>query len=146
MRKIAFFILIIFAGIFSVKSQTGTIKVKISEYRNTKGELMVALFSEKNKSSFTQKIENAFEKKMIKISGNIVEINFENIPYGVYAVSIFHDENENLKMDRNSIGMPIEEYGVSNNVFFMGPPQFEPCKFELNTSKKVLEIKMKSVL
>ena len=40
---------------------------------------------------------------------------FTDLPAGVYAVSVFHDENMNQKLDKNFVGVPKEEYGASNN-------------------------------
>ena len=65
-------------------------------------------------------------------------MTFENIPEGTYAVSIFHDENNNDKLDSNFIGIPKEDYGCSNNAKgFMGPPKWKDAKFELNSDKTI---------
>ena len=71
------------------------------------------------------------------ITNNQCVVTFENIPSGIYAVSIFHDENDNGKMDTNFMGIPKEDYGCSNDASgFMGPPKWSDAKFELkdNTS------------
>jgi len=34
---------------------------------------------------------------------------------GKYAVSVFHDENSNGKLDTNFLGIPREGVGASNN-------------------------------
>ena len=67
-------------------------------------------------------------------------MTFEDIPEGTYAVSIFHDENDNGKMDTNFLGIPSEDYGCSNDASgFLGPPKWEDAKFQLkeNTSIKI---------
>jgi uncharacterized protein (DUF2141 family) len=46
---------------------------------------------------------------------------------------MFHDENDNNKMDNNFLGIPIEDYGCSNNAKgFMGPPKWIDAKFEVS--------------
>ena len=37
-----------------------------------------------------------------------------NLPKGVYLISILLDENSNNILDKNFIGMPIEQYGFSS--------------------------------
>lgn len=68
---------------------------------------------------------------------------FTNLPEGVYAVSVFHDENMNQKLDKNFMGIPKEGYGASNNPKKkMGPPDFEETKFQLSGQAQSLEIKL----
>ena len=38
-----------------------------------------------------------------------------NLPPGKYAVALIHDINKNHKLDKNFIGMPKEQWGMSNN-------------------------------
>ena len=66
-----------------------------------------------------------------------------NVPDGVYAVSVFHDENMNQKLDKNFMGVPKEGYGASNNPKKkLGPPNFSETKFQLNGTQQSLEIKL----
>jgi len=46
----------------------------------------------------------------------LVEVAFEDVRPGVYAVVIYHDLNGNGQLDRNLIGIPSEPYGFSNGV------------------------------
>lgn len=68
-------------------------------------------------------------------------ITFENVTPGIYAVSVLHDENNNMAMDFEANGMPKENYGMSGNVMQMGPPTFEEVKFEV--ADKDLELKIR---
>jgi uncharacterized protein (DUF2141 family) len=40
---------------------------------------------------------------------------FTNLTPGTYAVIVFHDENDNGKLDKTALGMPIEAFAISNN-------------------------------
>jgi uncharacterized protein (DUF2141 family) len=58
-------------------------------------------------------------------------------------VEVYHDENVNLELDRNFLGIPREIYGFSNN------PKGEPVEwvdalFTLDYNNKVIEIKLRS--
>jgi uncharacterized protein (DUF2141 family) len=64
------------------------------------------------------------------------------LPEGEYAISLYHDVNENNELDTGSYGIPIEAYGFSNNVKgFMGAPSFEKSKFSL-TEDKIVRINL----
>lgn len=66
---------------------------------------------------------------------------FENVTPGTYAVSVLHDENNNMAMDFESNGMPKENYGMSGNLMEMGPPTFEGSKFEVEGEDVELKIR-----
>ncbi len=142
MKKILTFI----SGIFLaslVFGQAGTIKIVIPDIENTKGTIKVALYNEAGKKGFLKELDLAFRKTETGIKNNTAIIFFRNIPYGVYAVSLFQDENNNGMIDRAPIGFPTEPYGVSGNKNTIGPPKFNDCKFELNTKERKLKINLK---
>ncbi|MBT9312739.1 DUF2141 domain-containing protein [Leptothoe kymatousa] len=50
---------------------------------------------------------------------------FEDLAPGSYAVSVFHDANEDNELNRNFVGMPTEGFGFSRNpTVRVGPPKF----------------------
>jgi uncharacterized protein (DUF2141 family) len=122
---------------------TGSIKAHFSKLHNTNGQLVVMLFS--SREGFPVKSARAYLKKTVPANDPKCEVVFENIPYGTYAVSVFHDENSNGKLDTVFlIGMPKEGVGSSNNPKSrMGPPSFADAKFTLNSSEVDLNIDLK---
>ena len=75
--------------------------------------------------------------------GSRQEIVFQGVPFGTYAVKIFHDENDNEQLDTNFIGIPTEKYGFSNNARSkLGLPDFSDVKFEVNAPKLEIAIKV----
>ena len=59
---------------------------------------------------------------------------FSNIPAGTYAITAFHDENNNERLDFDTLGIPFEPTGVSRNaVGNYGPPSFDDIKFIINS-------------
>lgn len=120
-----------------------TLTVRVTGARNAKGKIRAALFrdargfpSDASKASQTGEAD-------IDPQSLSVQIVFSDLKQGVYAVSVFHDENSNGKLDKNFMGLPKEGYGASNNPKKkMGPPNFEEAKFELTAAQQVLEIKL----
>lgn len=111
-----------------------TLTIEITGLKSDKGAVFISLFN----------TEKAFLKKGIKStkiplqSTSCVAI-FEGLPKGDYAVSLFHDENQNDKMDTKIFGIPKEPYGFSNNAkAVMGPPKFEDAKFSLTDHKTIV--------
>jgi uncharacterized protein (DUF2141 family) len=97
-----------------LNSTTGTIMLKIS---NPDGE--------------------AVDKKILKVNSQSPQYTF-SLKAGQYAISAFHDENNNQKLDRNSFGMPKEKYGFSNNVRgTFGPPPIKDQLIDLQSEKAI---------
>ena len=60
------------------------------------------------------------------------------LPVGVYAVSFYIDSNNNQKLDFNFFGVPIEQYGFSNNAIgFFGSPSFDQASFRIDKEIKI---------
>jgi len=110
-------------------AQAGAIRVEVSGLRSDKGQIMCALFA--SAEGFPKKGEKALAHAKGEISQKHAECEFSKIAPGTYAVSVFHDENSNGKLDTNFIGMPKEGVGASNNASgHMGPPKFEAAAFQ----------------
>jgi uncharacterized protein (DUF2141 family) len=66
---------------------------------------------------------------------------------GDYAVSVFHDQNSNGKLDRNFMGMPKEGVGASNDAAgHFGPPKSDDARFSYKGGRSVLAIHVKYLL
>jgi uncharacterized protein (DUF2141 family) len=69
---------------------------------------------------------------IVKADKNEVKIVIDSVAAGKYAVSIYHDENDNYKLDTGQFGIPVEKTGFSNNAKSKtGPPKFEDCAFKV---------------
>lgn len=73
---------------------------------------------------------------ILKFSQNTptgTEFVFSNLKSGKYAVSVMNDQNGNKVIDKNFLGIPKEEWGVSNNVRpTLRAPKFEEAAFEID--------------
>jgi uncharacterized protein (DUF2141 family) len=136
MKKIILIFAIIFTGIFSTNAQeqeTVTLTVNVTDLDSNKGKVLIAIYE--GDENFLKK---RFMGGMSKIEDNKVTYTFKNVPKGEYAVSFFHDENDNNKMDSNFLGIPKEDYGCSNNAKgFMSAPKYKDAKFQLSENKTI---------
>ncbi|MEE4351012.1 MAG: DUF2141 domain-containing protein [Pacificimonas sp.] len=64
------------------------------------------------------------------VEGDRVDLDVAALPPGDYGVSVIHDENDNRKLDKSFIGLPMEGVGFSNNASAaFGPPKFKRVRF-----------------
>jgi uncharacterized protein (DUF2141 family) len=73
-----------------------------------------------------------------------VTCRFSDVPEGSYAVSIGHDLNGNKRVDTNFIGLPTEQWGVSNNARpSLRAPRFDEAVFKVAGDAKEVMIEIK---
>ena|SRR2546428_4035485 len=119
----------------------GSIVVRIDGFRNDRGIARVAVFDQA--AGFPGTPEQALRRATSNIDGGKVEVRFDSLPYGTYAVAVHHDENADGKLNKGLFGRPKEGYGVSNNVVHARhAPTFEEAQFRLDSDQAVLEIRV----
>ena len=110
----------------------------VSGLKPLKGDLYISLH---NRPEYFQAADSALMKKKIPVDRETETVFFRNVPEGIYAIAIFHDENLSGTLDANEKGIPREGYGFSTKTKFIGRPKFEQAAFELSRND-TLEIKM----
>ncbi|MBC2845706.1 DUF2141 domain-containing protein [Winogradskyella flava] len=132
---IKFVIIVAISTVFSYAQgqDTYSLTVKVEDADSNDGQMFIAVYN--TEANFLGK---SYKGTTSKISNNSCTVTFKDIPKGTYAVSIFHDENDNGKLDSNFLGIPKEDYGCSNNASgFMGPPKWKDAKFELKENSSI---------
>jgi len=101
-----------------------TMQVTITNIKEQKGKMMVALHA--GKDTFPN--DEPAEALSAPVSNAEVIVSFENLPPGEYALSLYQDVNENGELDKNIMGIPKEPFGFSNNAMgTLGAPSFKQC-------------------
>jgi len=139
MKNISLALMLLFT-IQGLTAQTGqhSITVNISNIDSVKGNLIIGLYD--SESNFLKKNISGILKK---ITAHTATVTFNNIKAGPYAISLFHDENENKKLDTYLFGIPKEDYGCSNNARGrMGPPKWKDAVFMVNNEDVTQNIKL----
>ena len=73
-------------------------------------------------------------------------VHFQTVSPGRYAVSVFHDENSNRKLDR-FMGIPREGFGFSRNpVIRFGPPRFDKVSIQFAPGYTRADVRMQYLL
>ncbi len=108
-----------------------TIEVDMTGFGTDQGTVVVGLYD--NKGSFLDSSKLAIDSK---INNKKAHVTFDDIPDGIYAISCYHDENDNGKLDMFLGFYPKESYGTSNNApARFGPPKWEDAKFEIKNGE-----------
>jgi len=116
-----------------------SIKVIVVGLHSDDGEVDCALFN--SADGFPDHSDKAIKKIKSKIESGQAVCVFDDVAPGDYAVSEFHDENGNGKLDRNFIGMPKEGVGASNDATgHMGPPKYGDARFHYEGGRAVITI------
>ena len=142
MKKIAF-ILVVAAlmgfesGNKSVESK-GNLTVTVTGIKASKGQIVFMLFNRAD--GFPKEVDKAFKKAYVKTFDNTATATFPQLPFGEYAVSVFHDQNMDGEIKTNFMGMPKEPVGASN-LTKMGKPSFKKCVFKINEGEVALQLK-----
>ena len=119
------------------------INVSIESVRNIKGMLHLCLTA--NPRYFPDcSSDRSAVKKSVAASNKAVRLG--NIVPGRYAVTVFHDENSNHKLD-TTLGIPREGFGFSRNpkVRF-GPPRYRQVDIDLRSGLARHTVRMQYVL
>lgn len=112
----------------------GTIRFNLFGLDGRKGPIYVKLFN-KDISFFDEKgiaENNVFMTRKVEGEGIITsKVVFDDLPYGAYAAFVYHDLNNNGKLDTREDGFPKEGVGISNG-FGSGDPNFNDASFILD--------------
>lgn len=119
----------------------GTIIVRVIAFRSASGDIHLSLYNKEER--FPDKDMRMRVVKTPVKNSSVVEVKFENVPFGTYAIAGLHDENRSGDMDFSWMGMPKEGYCFSNDAKpFLSAPTFSEAKFKLDKPQKVLQIAM----
>ncbi len=138
-KCILIFVLLEFGHFLSAQ----LLDVHISNIRNTKGQLCLAIFASEDEFKVEKPCWRLYcDKKEVHNGEFSIQIPFRE---GNWGFSLLDDENSNGKMEYNFIGMPREGFGFSNyELKGLHRPVFDDFCFQLKKDeKKVLLVKVK---
>jgi len=103
------------------------------------GEVRIAVFN--SKDNYTKDPIHAI---VLPVDSTTIIWEEENLPFGEYAIAVYHDKNKNGKIDTNLFGIPKENYGFSNDARGkFGPASWEDSKFKVDNRFYTTSISIK---
>ena len=119
----------------------GDLTVEVSNFKSANGQMGIALYG--TADGFPTDDKKALRRNFAPIAGTKSTFTFHDLPYGTYAVAVFHDENNDRNLNTNFLGIPKEGVAISNNAKgFMGPPHFSDAKFQFSQNQQVIAVKL----
>lgn len=113
----------------------------VNGLRSERGQIMACMTDDPHSFPDCDRDPDA-RRAVVPAKGHVL-IDFGTVPDGRYAVSLFHDENANGKLDK-ALMLPREGYGFSRDApVRMGPPSFEKAAFVLAGRDAALAIQMR---
>lgn len=133
-KSIQISVLLLLGSIYHILAQNGTpalqsstVTIKITGVSSDKGAVYFAMYTDIENWLETSK----YEGKTLTVNGSAV-VTFDDIPNGHYAISVYHDENDNGELDTNFMGIPKEDFACSNGAKGkFGPPKWKDAVFEV---------------
>ena len=119
--------------------QTQKLSVKITNIKTNGKILFVGLYRISDEfPELTKTWKNAKVKSHRQES--IIEFD---VPFGDYAIAVFHDLNGNGRLDKNLFGYPSEAFGFSNNIKpVFKSPDFSECLYSFHQNSNSMTIKL----
>jgi len=116
----------------------GELTLNITGFSNDEGTVKIALSNTKEDYATKGKAYRGVKENILN---NKAQTIFKDLPFGIYAIKIFHDENDNGELDKNFFGIPSEDYGFSNNAKgSFGPASWEDAQFKFEKDQIIVEI------
>jgi uncharacterized protein (DUF2141 family) len=121
---------VLWATLLPATAAAADLEIAVRQVRSGAGSVCLAVYD--NDTSF-MKLELATATLKVDASKGEVRFVIHNVRAGRYAVSAYHDENGNGKLDKNWLGAPAEGYGFSNDARgTRSPPRFDRAAFDFD--------------
>lgn len=125
------------------QNMKSNLTLKINAPEEARGSLRIAIFKHEDDFLNTDK---AVYLKVLEVNDlQPVEHQVGQLHYGEYAIAIFHDTNNNGRLDTNWLGIPKEPYAFSNDAGKKWKkPSFQDAKVLLDTENRVVRLQLRT--
>jgi len=127
-RTTALALILVVAGAATASAADLTVTVK--DVRDAKGSVLISIYD--NQGNFLKPALAKWKQKAKATKGDVTFV-FHDVPAGTYAATSFQDDDGSGKLKTNSLGVPTEGYGFSNDAQGTGgPPKFADAAFDFD--------------
>jgi len=117
-----------------------TLQVHVTGFRDNHGTAGGVVFS--SADGWPSDRSKAIVQGGFPIAGHRATEIFQLTP-GRYGIVVIHDENSNMKLDRNFFGIPKEGFGFSNNPkVIVSAPSFQAAAVPVKCPATQIEIRL----
>lgn len=116
----------------STKGDLHTLTVVVEGVDQKDGNLGVLVYT--SQRGWPEELQYALRDIVVPAQPGIMTVKVPDLPTGTYGVAVCHDANKNRKLDKNFLGMPREQWGLSNNPHAtIKAPPFSKSQFSLTS-------------
>ncbi len=117
------------------------LRVTITEMHSSDGNVHVSVY---DRPETFPKSSGMLRELIVKAQAPLLGVTFTDLEPGIYAIAAFHDENGNRKFDQGFLGLPLEDYGFSNDpTVILSAPDFEESSFAISGDLAAITFRMK---
>jgi uncharacterized protein (DUF2141 family) len=118
------------------------LQISVSGMRSREGSVSITIYPDDPEHFLDGKYKLA--RQALPVVLPVTHACFVVAAPGYYAVALYQDENNNGHFDTNSLGLPVEGYGFSNNpTLFVGPPSLGRVRFAAHTGDNQIAVHLK---
>lgn len=131
----------LFLGWIVPPKGNGVLTIVVNGIQTQAGSIRLVIYN--SAATFLERDKHAY--RVIKPVGNHASLSFElTIPHAYYAITCYHDINENQRLDQSALGYPLEPYAMSNNVNIKWRrPTFNETKFAFDKENQTINLDLK---
>jgi uncharacterized protein (DUF2141 family) len=140
-RRRSVFALVVAALSAPAPALATDLRVTITAIRSGDGNVHVSVY---DRPEAFPKSTGMLMEQVVKAQAPTLVATFTGLAPGAYAVAAFHDENGNGKFDQGFLGIPLEDYGFSNDPkVILSAPDFEQAAFVISGDEAHIAIRLK---
>lgn len=135
--------LMLVIGVFMNRTENlRELQITVLTPGETEGLVQLLVFD--SPSGFPDRPADAIRSKSARIKSGRAVFRFEGLKEGFYALSAFHDADEDGRMRKSLFGIPKDAYGFSNDAREpFSAPTFKDASFYLNENGAEVEFSLK---
>ncbi len=123
----------------AIAQPTGAVIVQVENVRSSQGHVRVELCTEG-----TFLTEDCVVGGSAPAQRGETVVTLVDVPPGVYAVQVFHDANDDHKLNRGAFGIPTEDFGFSREApLGLHGPQFIKAAFNHAADEQVVTLHLR---
>jgi len=120
----------------------GDIIVEINGLDAQSGNVCLSIFN--SSQGFPSDWQQAIDAECVAISSTPLQVTFEDLSYGSYAIAAYHDKNRDQQLNQGLFGIPTEGFAFSNDAPAQtGPASFQDAAFFLSQRSATIRIQMR---
>lgn len=116
--------------------------VTVTGARRVAGNITITVYGPKPERFLASHAYLARQRVPLRTSS--AEACFALAEPGIYAVAVYHDENDDHNFNRSLLGLPSEGYGFSNDApTSVGLPSFDSVRFTVPPGESRMTIRLR---